>query len=90
MAGYLRSHPGASAEELLAASRPVRQEVYSWLFKTRHKRPSDSRIRTMLEVEGVPDHPPALAGWATRSTAWCRRWRPPSAAPATARPPWPS
>lgn len=32
-----------------------RQEVYSWLFKTRHRSARDSRIRTMLEVEAFLD-----------------------------------
>ncbi|MDT9151287.1 hypothetical protein RSW37_26500, partial [Escherichia coli] len=30
-------------------------EVYSWLFKTRHRSARDSRIRTMLEVEAFLD-----------------------------------
>ncbi len=39
----------------MAASRDERQEVYSWLFKTRHRSARDSRIRTMLEVEAFLD-----------------------------------
>lgn len=51
LVGYLRHHPGASAEQVVAASREERQAVYRWLFKTRHKNAQDIRIRTLLEVE---------------------------------------
>lgn len=40
---------------MLAASRDERQEVYGWLFKTRHRSARDSRIRTMVEVEAFSD-----------------------------------
>ncbi|MBD8151216.1 penicillin-binding protein [Pseudomonas fluorescens] len=49
--GYLISHPQATFSEIVTASRFERQEVYSWLFKSRHQSARDSRIRTMLEIE---------------------------------------
>lgn len=49
--GYLLNHPEATFSEVVKASQFERQEVYSWLFKSRHQRARDSRIRTMLEVE---------------------------------------
>lgn len=51
IAGYLMEKPEASLSEALTASAAVRQEVYQWLFKTRHKNAQDSRIRIMLETE---------------------------------------
>ncbi|MCF4978886.1 glycosyl transferase family 51 [Pseudomonas gessardii] len=53
--GYLLQHPDATFTQAVAASRHERQEVYSWLFKSRHKSARDSRIRTMLEVEAFLD-----------------------------------
>lgn len=50
-AAYLIRNPLAGASEVLAASTEQRQEVYSWLRKTRHKNAQDSRIRQLLEVE---------------------------------------
>lgn len=52
---YLREFDKATFTEVVAASRDERQEVYSWLFKTRHRSARDSRIRTMLEVEAFLD-----------------------------------
>lgn len=49
--GYLRQHPEASFSDAVAASAEPRQEVYGWLFKTRHRSARDSRMRTMLEIE---------------------------------------
>ncbi|CRM47452.1 penicillin-binding protein 1B [Pseudomonas sp. 31 R 17] len=49
--GYLLNHPEATFGEVVNASQFERQEVYSWLFKSRHQRARDSRIRTMLEIE---------------------------------------
>ncbi|MBP2681424.1 MAG: rane carboxypeptidase, partial [Candidatus Krumholzibacteriota bacterium] len=54
-ASYLRSHPTALLSELFAASEDERQEVYSWLFKTRSKNAQDSRIKTILEMEAFED-----------------------------------
>lgn len=53
--GYLIAHPQATLSEVVAASRAERQEVYGWLFRSRHKSARDSRIRIMLEVEAFTD-----------------------------------
>ncbi|MBO0491730.1 transglycosylase domain-containing protein [Pseudomonas sp. Marseille-Q1929] len=53
--GYLLNHPDATFSDAVKASRFERQEVYSWLFKSRHQSARDSRIRTMLEVEAFLD-----------------------------------
>ena len=55
LVGYLLNHPQATFSEVVKASRFERQEVYSWLFKSRHQSARDSRIRTMLEVEAFLD-----------------------------------
>lgn len=52
---YLQSHPDASFSDAANASKAQRQEVYGWLFKTRHRSARDTRIRTMLEVEAFSD-----------------------------------
>ena len=52
---YLRTHPKASYREVIDESRDERQEVYSWLFKTRHKNAQDSRIRSLLEIEAFQE-----------------------------------
>jgi membrane peptidoglycan carboxypeptidase len=49
--GFLRQHPKATLGAALAASRAERQEVYGWLFKTRHKGAQDVRIRSLLELQ---------------------------------------
>ncbi len=51
LVGFLRRQPGATLSEVLDASRGERQEVYAWLFKTRHKSAQDLRIRTSLEID---------------------------------------
>ncbi len=51
LVGYLRRHPGASLTEVLAASASERQEVYAWLFKTRHKSAQDKRVRELIELD---------------------------------------
>ncbi|MGY2292516.1 transglycosylase domain-containing protein [Pseudomonas sp. SDO528_S397] len=53
--GYLLNHPDATFGDVVKASQFERQEVYSWLFKSRHQRARDSRIRTMLEIEAFLD-----------------------------------
>ncbi|MCC5883085.1 MAG: penicillin-binding protein [Halomonas sp.] len=53
--GYLLDYPEASFAEAAAASVDQRQEVYGWLFRTRHRSARDVRIRTMLEVEAFLD-----------------------------------
>lgn len=52
---YLRRHPEASRNELIAASTDERQEVYRWLFKTSRKHAQDIRIRTLLEAEAFEE-----------------------------------
>ena len=52
MVAYLRSHPGATLSQMMAASDKERQEVYQWLFKTHHKHAQDKRIAGLLEMEG--------------------------------------
>ena len=53
--GYLLNNPQATFQQAVGASEHERQEVYSWLFKSRHKSARDSRIRTMLEIEAFLD-----------------------------------
>ncbi|WP_160106728.1 transglycosylase domain-containing protein [Pseudomonas izuensis] len=55
MMGYLLTHPDATFKDIVKASQFERQEVYSWLFKSRHKGARDNRIRTMLEIEAFLD-----------------------------------
>ena len=49
--GYLKQNPQATLNEVLSASAVERQEVYGWLFRTRHASARNVRIRTMLERE---------------------------------------
>jgi len=53
--GYLNENPQATFRDAVAASHDERQEVYGWLFRSRHKSARDSRIRIMLEVEAFLD-----------------------------------
>ncbi|WP_392885665.1 transglycosylase domain-containing protein [Pseudomonas migulae] len=53
--GYLLNHPDAKWGDIVKASQFERQEVYSWLFKSKHKGARDGRIRTMLEIEAFLD-----------------------------------
>ncbi|MBF6041142.1 MULTISPECIES: transglycosylase domain-containing protein [Pseudomonas] len=53
--GYLLNNPDAKWSQIVKASQFERQEVYSWLFKSKHKGARDSRIRTMLEIEAFLD-----------------------------------
>jgi membrane peptidoglycan carboxypeptidase len=55
MMGYLLHNPDATFSQIVKASQFERQEVYSWLFKSKHKGARDSRIRTMLEIEAFLD-----------------------------------
>ncbi len=52
---FRREHPDANFVDAVGASETQRQDVYRWLFRTRHKSARDSRIRTMLEVEAFLD-----------------------------------
>jgi membrane peptidoglycan carboxypeptidase len=51
LVGYLRKHPGATLTDVLNASADERQEVYAWLFKTRHKSAQDKRLRELVELD---------------------------------------
>jgi membrane peptidoglycan carboxypeptidase len=53
--GYLRHHPEATVSEVLASSREQRQDVYAWLFNTRHKGAQDTRIRNVIEREAFAE-----------------------------------
>ncbi|SDR78336.1 Membrane carboxypeptidase (penicillin-binding protein) [Halopseudomonas xinjiangensis] len=53
--GYLIRNEGAIFSDAVQASQAERQEVYGWLFRTRHRSARDNRIRTMLEVEAYLD-----------------------------------
>jgi membrane peptidoglycan carboxypeptidase len=55
LAAKLYDHPTASLAAVLADSQDVRQDVYRWLFQTRHKRAQDRRIAVMLEQEAFID-----------------------------------
>ncbi len=48
---YREQHPGATLSEVIAHSANQRQEVYSWLLKSRYKSAQDRRIKTILEEE---------------------------------------
>jgi membrane peptidoglycan carboxypeptidase len=51
LVAFLRQHPGSTLAQAIEASADERQNVYHWLFKTRHKNAQDNRIRTLIEVE---------------------------------------
>jgi len=51
LVNYLQQRPKAPRSEVVAASADQRQEVYSWLFKSKRKGAADSRIRIMAEDE---------------------------------------
>ena len=51
LVAFLRRHPGSTLAQAIDASADERQQVYGWLFKTRHKSAQDNRIRTLIEVE---------------------------------------
>ncbi len=53
--GHLRHHPKATLAQTVAASHAQRQDVYTWLFKTRHKGAQDARIRNQLELEAFAE-----------------------------------
>jgi hypothetical protein len=48
---HLLENPGASRAQVMEASRPHRQEVYAWLFRTSRRNAQDIRIRSILEME---------------------------------------
>ena len=52
---YLGEHPGATLANAIRDSDRERQEVYTWLFKTRDKAAQDTRIQTMMENEAFQE-----------------------------------
>lgn len=52
---YMTHHPAANLNDVKQASLEQRQEVYRWLFRTRHKNARDVRVQVMLEVEAFLD-----------------------------------
>jgi len=47
---YLQEHPGAARNDVMEASAPVREEVYTWLLKgSAHKQ--DIRIKLLMEQD---------------------------------------
>lgn len=55
LVGFLQDHPGATQTQIIEASGDQRIEVYTWLFRTRHRNAQDVRIRSLLEVEAFID-----------------------------------
>ncbi|MGY8626718.1 glycosyl transferase family 51 [Chromobacterium violaceum] len=51
MVAYLHGHPGAEWSEMVQASAAQRQEVYQWLFNSKHKGGQDNRIRQIQEAD---------------------------------------
>jgi membrane peptidoglycan carboxypeptidase len=48
---YREQHSPATLSEVIANSANQRQEVYSWLFQTRHRTAQDRRIKMVLEEQ---------------------------------------
>jgi membrane peptidoglycan carboxypeptidase len=55
LVGHLVKNPQATLDEVLEQSTQARQDVYSWLFRTRSRNAQDNRIRTMIELEAFDD-----------------------------------
>jgi membrane peptidoglycan carboxypeptidase len=55
VAAHLRQHPDATLDEAIASSAGQRQDVYRWLFRTRHKGAQDVRIHTLLEADAFAE-----------------------------------
>ena len=51
LVAYLEARPGASRGAVMEASGQIRQDAYSWLFKTRSAHKQDVRIRILLEED---------------------------------------
>jgi membrane peptidoglycan carboxypeptidase len=52
---FMLQNPDTDWSTVVEESRDERQEVYTWLFRTRFKNARDSRIGTMLEIEAFMD-----------------------------------
>jgi membrane peptidoglycan carboxypeptidase len=55
LVGHLLKNPEATLADVLEQSQQARQDVYSWLFRTRSRNAQDNRIRTMIELEAFDD-----------------------------------
>lgn len=51
LVGYLKQHPGANFDQVVAASGQQRQEAYRWLLNSRFRHAQDVRIKIALEAE---------------------------------------
>jgi membrane peptidoglycan carboxypeptidase len=51
LAGHLQENPDTTRAAMLEAGAGARQDSYAWLFRTRHKRAQDNRIRILLEED---------------------------------------
>lgn len=49
LVGYLKRHPGASFDQVVAASAEERQEAYHWLLNSRFRHAQDVRIKIVVE-----------------------------------------
>jgi len=52
---YMQKHEKPDLSKVIQASDRVRQEVYTWLFRTSHKSAQDMRIRILLEMGAFLD-----------------------------------
>ncbi|MFN7919005.1 MAG: transglycosylase domain-containing protein [Bryobacteraceae bacterium] len=52
---FLNQRPDAELEEVLDRSKEVRQDVYRWLYKPRHRHAQNLRIRILLEVDAFTE-----------------------------------
>lgn len=55
VAGWLMRNETGTTAAAITDSTEVRQEIYSWLFKTSRRNAQDKRIRMMLEVEAFSE-----------------------------------
>lgn len=55
VARYLLENPESTRPQVMEASRPHRQEVYGWLFRTSRRNAQDTRIRSILEMEAFAE-----------------------------------
>jgi membrane peptidoglycan carboxypeptidase len=51
LVGHLQENPDTTRAAMLEAGAGARQDSYAWLFRTRHKRAQDNRIRILLEED---------------------------------------
>jgi len=64
LVSYLQANPHASRRAILEVSKPVRLESYAWLFHPHLKHAQDTRIRIILEADGLRAHSKTLgATW---------------------------